>query len=208
MSGVQLLLIRHALPVRSDADADPSLASLGHEQAATVPQGLLHYPVARIVSSPQLRARQTAEPLAARTGLPIDVFDGLAEYDRDFPGYLPIEEAREAFPDEFARIKAGHLPSAVDADAFAERVLADIATVADDADHDDTVAAFAHGGVINIYLHNLLGTQMPLTFPIDYCSVTRILFSRSGRRTVASINETAHVWDLLPRHRGKSSPTS
>jgi probable phosphoglycerate mutase len=62
--------------------------------------------------------------------------------------------------------------------------------------------------VINIHLQDLLGTAMPLTFPIDYVSVTRILFSRSGRRTVASVNETQHVWDLLPRNRARSSPTS
>ncbi|WP_328814008.1 histidine phosphatase family protein [Rhodococcus sp. NBC_00297] len=205
---MQLLLIRHALPLRSDADADPALAPLGLEQAARVPDGLRAHRLARIVSSPQLRARQTAEPLAADTGLPVDVLDGLAEYDRDFPGYLPIEEAREKFPAEFKRIKAGHLPSAVDADAFRRRVFDDIASVVRDAEPEDTVAVFAHGGVINVHLQDLLGTAMPLTFPIDYVSVTRILFSRSGRRTVASVNETQHVWDLLPRNRARSSPTS
>ncbi|MBY6687837.1 histidine phosphatase family protein [Rhodococcus sp. BP-149] len=205
---MQLLLIRHALPLRSDADADPALAPLGLEQAARVPDGLRAHRLARIVSSPQLRARQTAEPLAADTGLPVDVLDGLAEYDRDFPGYLPIEEAREKFPVEFERIKAGHLPSAVDADAFRRRVFDDIASVVRDAEPEDTVAVFAHGGVINVHLQDLLGTAMPLTFPIDYVSVTRILFSRSGRRTVASVNETQHVWDLLPRNRARSSPTS
>ncbi|MGB3771633.1 MAG: histidine phosphatase family protein [Rhodococcus sp. (in: high G+C Gram-positive bacteria)] len=205
---MQLLLIRHALPLRSDQDADPELAPPGLEQAARVPDGVRRHRVTRIVSSPQKRAVQTSTPLATESGLPVDILDGLAEYDRDFPGYLPIEEARTMYPAEFERIKAGHLPSVVDADAFRNRVLGDIDRVVDQADHEDTVAAFAHGGVINIFLHDLLGTAKPLTFPIDYCSITRILFSRSGRRTVASINETAHVWDLLPRNAAKSSPTS
>ncbi|MGB6181806.1 MAG: histidine phosphatase family protein, partial [Rhodococcus sp. (in: high G+C Gram-positive bacteria)] len=33
---MQLLLIRHALPLRSDQDADPELAPPGLEQAARV----------------------------------------------------------------------------------------------------------------------------------------------------------------------------
>jgi len=57
-------------------------------------------------------------------------------------------------------------------------------------------------------LHRLLGTATPLTFPIDYCSITRVLVSRSGHRTVASVNETQHVLDLLPRYRMRSSSTS
>lgn len=199
---MQLLLIRHALPVRSDTGADPELAPLGVEQAARIPDALAHFGVRRIVSSPQVRAHRTAEPLADATGLGIDTVDGLAEYDRDFAGYLPIEEAQTQFPAEFERIKEGHLPSAVDAGAFSERVRTSIDTLVAESEHRDTVAAFAHGGVVNIYLHELLGTTMPLTFPVDYCSVTRILFSRSGRRTVASVNETQHVWDLLPRNRG------
>jgi len=63
------------------------------------------------------------------------------------------------------------------------------------------VALFAHGGVINILLQDILQTPKVLGFPIDYCSVTRVLFSRSGTRSVSSVNETEHVWDLLPRNR-------
>ena len=62
--------------------------------------------------------------------------------------------------------------------------------------------------VVNAVLHRLLGTATPLTFPIDYCSITRVLVSRSGHRTVASVNETQHVLDLLPRYRMRSSSTS
>ncbi|MGU3437432.1 histidine phosphatase family protein [Actinomycetes bacterium M1A6_2h] len=198
---MQLLLIRHALPVRSTADADPELADLGLEQAHRVPAGVAAFDVSRVVSSPQRRAVQTAGPLATSASLPVDVVDGLAEYDRDFPGYITIEEARTAMPAEFERIKAGHLPAAVDADAFRSRVLGAVADLASTSDHEATVAAFAHGGVINVVLENILHTERPLTFPIDYGSITRILFSRSGRRTVAAVNETQHVWDLLPRNR-------
>ncbi|HEY5841596.1 MAG TPA: histidine phosphatase family protein, partial [Mycobacterium sp.] len=68
------------------------------------------------------------------------------------------------------------------------------------ADHDQTVAVFSHGGVINVLLHEILGTRRMLSFPIDYVSVTRLLFSRTGEATVVATNGTDHVWDLLPRN--------
>jgi probable phosphoglycerate mutase len=40
-----------------------------------------------------------------------------------------------------------------------------------------------------------------LSFPIDYASVTRLLFSRSGQASVVTVNGTEHVWDLLPRNQ-------
>lgn len=68
------------------------------------------------------------------------------------------------------------------------------------ADHEDTVAVFSHGGVINAVLHHVLGTERLLSFHVDYTSVTHVLSSRSGRLAVAAVNGTDHVWDLLPRN--------
>ena len=55
--------------------------------------------------------------------------------------------------------------------------------------------------MINVLLHQILGTPRLLSFPIDYVSVTRLLYSRSGETTVVSTNGTEHVWDLLPRNQ-------
>lgn len=200
---MQLLLIRHALPLRSDhgEGSDPELSDTGFQQVARLPEALDRFPVSRLVSSPQRRAIQTAEPVAAARGLPIEIDDRLAEYDRDQPHYIPIEQIRTEFPQEWARMSQGHLPSAVDEDAFRTRVRAAIDDLVAAADPDETIAAFSHGGVINVVLHEILGTARLLSFPIDYASVTRLLFSRSGQATVASVNGTEHVWDLLPRNQ-------
>jgi probable phosphoglycerate mutase len=69
-----------------------------------------------------------------------------------------------------------------------------------DTGHDDTVVLFSHGGVINVLLHHILGTERLLSFHVDYASVTRLLASRSGKLAVAAVNGTEHVWDLLPRN--------
>lgn len=200
---MQLLLIRHALPLRSNhgEGADPDLSEAGFAQVARLPEALARFPISRVVSSPQRRALQTAEPLAQARALTIDIEDRLAEYDRDLTSYIPIEQIRTEFPDEWARMAQGHLPSSVDEDAFRARVRGAIDDLVAAADPDETVAAFSHGGVINVVLHEILGTARLLSFPIDYASVTRLLFSRTGQATVATVNATEHVWDLLPRNQ-------
>jgi broad specificity phosphatase PhoE len=204
---MQLVLVRHALPRRSESSADPDLDELGVEQSCRVPDALARFTVSRVVSSSQQRAIRTAQPLAERLGLEITTDDRLTEYDRDFGGYVPIEAAKTEFRDAYDRIKAGHLPEQVDEQAFRQRVLAGVDDIVSTAAHSDTVVLFAHGGVVNMLLQDILQTPKVLGFPIDYCSVTRVLFSRSGARSVSSVNETAHVWDLLPRNR-QSTETS
>jgi broad specificity phosphatase PhoE len=200
---MQLLLVRHALPHRTEAGegSDPELSGEGWEQARRLPEALDRFPLARLISSPQRRALQTAEPVAKATGLTVDIDDRLAEYDRGLSHYVPIEQVRKERPEEWARMADGRLPSTVDEDEFRGRVGAALRDIVAAADHDETVAVFSHGGVINVILHELLGTKRLLSFPIDYVSITRLLYARSGFGTVAAVNTTEHVWDLLPRNQ-------
>ena len=201
MARVQVLLIRHALPLRTEAGegSDPDLAEAGHGQARRLPAGLARFPLSRLVSSPQRRALQTADPVAAATGLAVDVDERLAEYDRGLSHYIPLEQVRAERPQDWARMAAGQLPGSVDAEAFRERVWAGLREVVATAEHRETIAVFSHGGVINVVLHEILGTAKPLSFPIDYASVTTLRYSRKGAFTVAGVNGIEHVWDLLPR---------
>jgi broad specificity phosphatase PhoE len=200
---MQVLLIRHALPLRSEhgEGSDPDLSDEGLAQVRRLPEALSRFPISRVVSSPQRRAIQTAEPVAAARELPVEIDDRFAEYDRDLPLYIPIEQIRDENPQEWARMAQGHLPSVVDEDAFRARVRTAVEDLVAAADPEDTVAVFSHGGVINVLLHEILGTTRLLSFPIDYASLTRLLYSRSGQATVATVNSTEHVWDLLPRNQ-------
>ena len=200
---MQLLLIRHALPLRSrDGEgSDPPLAADGWEQAGRLPGALERFPIRRIVSSPQRRAYQTAEPVAAARGLPIDVDERLAEYDRGMSHYIPLEEARAEGKPDWERMARGELPPGVDVEAFETRIFAGLTDIAAVGSHTDTVAVFTHGGVINVALHRILQTAKTLSFPIDYASVTALRVSRNGDFTVAGVNGVEHVWDLLPRRR-------
>ncbi|VEG38199.1 fructose-2,6-bisphosphatase [Mycolicibacterium flavescens] len=198
---MQLLIIRHALPLRSEPGqgSDPDLSEEGIEQAKRLPDALARFPISRLVSSPQKRAIQTAEPVAEALGLSIDIDDRLAEYDRDLSHYTPVEEISE---EDMRRLANGELPSGVDQSAFIARVKAGVDDIVKAADREDTVALFSHGGVINALVHDVMGTERLLCVQVDYAGITRVLWS-SSRETffVAGINSTEHVWDLLPRNQ-------
>ena len=116
VAGMQLLLIRHALPLRTQdgEGSDPELTEAGWEQARRLPEALARFEISRLVSSPQRRAVQTAEPVAAARNLTVDIDERLAEYDRGLSHYLPIEQVRTERPDDWARMAAGELPASVD----------------------------------------------------------------------------------------------
>lgn len=197
---MQLLLVRHALPLRSEAGqgSDPHLSADGIEQAKRLPDALARFPISRLLSSPQRRAIQTGQPVSDALGLPIDIDERIAEYDYELSHYTPIEEASE---EDIKRLMSGELPGDVDADAFQARVRAGIDDVVAAAEHDATVAVFTHGGVINSLVHQIMKTESLLCVQVDYTGVTRLLSHRDGRLSVASINGTEHVWDLLPRNQ-------
>lgn len=192
---VELLLIRHALPVRIDecgpdaGPADPELAPRGREQAAALAAWLADERVDAIWSSPMRRARETAAPVGALLDLPVAVDDGLAEYDRHALSYIPIEELKAAGdprwfeqperPEDFVR-------TVVEA---VERIVA--------AHPSQRVAVVCHGGVVNAYAGHVLGIDDPLFFLPAYTSISRVLASASGPRSIRSLNETAHVRLLL-----------
>lgn len=195
---MQLLLIRHALPV-SDGGADPELSVLGRRMASRLPQAVRRFGVTRVVSSPQLRARQTATPLCKELGLVGEVDDQLAEYDYGVGDYVPVEQMRAQNPEKLARLVAGELPDGIDVEAFKARVCSAAKKLMTAGSGDKAVAVVAHGGVINVLLQKALDTPRLFPFPIDYASVTDIRCSPKRRPIVLGVNTIEHVWDLLPR---------
>src|SRR5882757_8101616 len=127
--GMQLLLVRHALPLRSEPGqgSDPHLSDEGVEQAKRLPAALARFPITRLVSSPQIRSVQTAQPVSDALGLPIEIDEQLAA----------------EFPQELERLANGHLPSSVDEAAFMARINAGIRDLVAAGDHEDTVAVFS-----------------------------------------------------------------
>lgn len=197
---MQLILVRHALPQRVDGaagPADPGLTELGDRQATRLVAALAGETVAGLYCSPLLRARQTAGPLATALGRDPVVLPGLREYDADAPHYVPVHEMAQFDPVEWERMRAGLLPAHVDVAEFDERVAATLEELVAAHDGRESAVVVAHAGVVNIWLARLLGMDRPLAFPLDYAGICRVLAGRDGRRVVRTVNETAHVADLL-----------
>jgi probable phosphoglycerate mutase len=205
---VQLVLVRHALPQRihpADAPAadrpggpaDPPLTPRGEEQAQRLVGALAAEPVAGLYTSPLTRARATAAPLAAALGLEPIVVDDLREYDADAAHYVPVHEMPRLDPAAWERMRAGLLPESVDVGAFTRRVAAAFEGIIAAHPGRETAVVVAHAGVVNTWLAQLLGLDRPLVFPLDYTGITRVLAGRDGRRVVRTVNEIAHVADLL-----------
>jgi len=197
---MELLLVRHAEPVRIDegdieGPADPGLTARGVDQATRLGAWLAADGVDAIVTSPLRRARETAAPLAAALGLEPEVEPGVAEYDAAAGHYIPIEELRAAKDERWYATIEGRWADVggVDPVEFQRQVVPALDELI--ARHAGSrVAVMTHGGVINVFLAHVLGIDRLLWFHPEYTSISRVHAARSGPRSVATINETAHLF--------------
>jgi broad specificity phosphatase PhoE len=195
---VELILVRHALPVRHEPEngaADPHLAGDGVRQADRLGAWLGREHVDAVVHSPARRAAETARPVADAHGLTPVVVDAIAEFDTGTSSYVPVEELRAAGDPRWTALAAGDLSVfGVDPVAFRAGVVAGVEALID-AHPGGRVVAVCHGGVINAYLGHVLGIDRDMWFSAGYASISRVAASRRGHRNVVSLNETAHLDD-------------
>lgn len=192
---VELILVRHALPVRRenvDGPADPKLSDAGLEQARHLADYLHLEHVDAIYSSPMKRAMQTAEPLAQLKGLGIAVVPGVAEHDQNSNEYVPVEELKASNDPRWQEIMSGNWTSDEDPAAFHERVITSLDSVIN-AHPGGKVVVTCHGGVINEYLAHVLGLESSQFFYPNYTSIHRVAASSKGHRSILSVNETSHL---------------
>ena len=196
---MELILIRHALPVRLETSdgspADPPLAESGRTQAAALAAWLDSERIDRLYSSPLQRARQTASPLAERLSLAVELEPRVSEYDRDSDVYVPLEELRETDYEAWKSFMERGYPEGMDLTDFRRDVVAGLEEIVA-ASRGLRVAVICHGGVINTWASHVVGLGFKLFFDPHYTSINRFFAASSGVRSVASLNETAHLRGL------------
>ena len=198
---MELLLIRHALPVRRELEqgiADPELSEAGVAQAQRLADYLASESIDALYSSPLRRARQTAAPIAAVTGLDTVIVDDVAEWDRTSSEYVPIEELKATDDPRWRAMVAGEFDMHDETpESFRARVVRAVDEIVD-RHPGGRVAITCHGGVVNAYLAHVLGLPVSTGFFYpDYTSIHRVAASRSGHRSIMTVNETSHL-----RHSG------
>jgi probable phosphoglycerate mutase len=194
---MELLLIRHALPVRRElivGAADPELSAAGLAQVEHLADYLADERIDGVYSSPLRRAVETGAPVAARHALDVVVVDDVAEWDRMSPEYVPVEELKAADDPRWRALVKGVWTSDESPTQFRARVLAAIENLVD-AHTGGRIAVICHGGVINTYLAAVLGLDpaRPGFFYPNYTSIHRVMAASTGQRSILTINETSHL---------------
>ena len=210
-SRTEFILVRHG---RTDGNVrrvlvgrtDIPLDALGEKQAVAVGNYLEHrHKPDYVISSPLIRAHNTARAIAARYELPIHFDPDLMELNfGSFEG-LSIEQIAEAAP-EFAS-NFGDLdidrqwPKGERLSEFHDRVLSTFLRLA--ASHEnETVVVVSHGGVLGSFAAQLVGTHPNdwVRFQIQNCSVTHVELGPENS-VIHCLNETAHLTDINEAHQ-------
>lgn len=153
MTGASLILVRHGRPA-IDPDTPATtwpLCPEGRDAVAALAEKIAPYRPVAIATSPEPKARETAEIIAARLGLPVDIDPGLHEHKRRHLSFGTEEDFRNKIARIFASPEqpVGGIETALEA---CERLAATL------AQHKGRpLVAVTHGTVLSLYVARLLG---------------------------------------------------
>ena len=211
---MELLFIRHGQPawsVDGISQPDPHLTELGKRQAdlAAIRISNNERPLSELVVSPAIRSQETAAPIAAKTGLPIETVEDIVEIKMpDWTGELEERvksifiEARHRPPEEWWEGMEGG-ESFRD---FHDRVTRSLTTVLAERgvhpdreqehlwtveDPDQRIAIVAHGGTNAVAIGFLLGAD-----PTPWEWERFILYHASFARMRAVPIAGGYAWSL------------
>lgn len=204
-----LLLLRHgqtplSIERRFSGLGEAELTATGLAQAAAAAERLSREPyrLDAIVSSPLKRARQTAEAVARRTGLDIEVDEDFREADfGDWEGHT-FTEIQRRWPDELAAWLADPKVAPPGGESFAEagrRVRRAGERLV--ARHEGkTVLVVSHVTPIKLLLRFALMAPPEALYRmhLDLACLSLIEHYADGRTVVKSFNDTSHLQSTTP----------
>lgn len=202
----QLILVRHGQQQWPDPDnsvsgdwVDPPLSELGRRQAAAVGEYLAQTQIDAVYSSALSRAHDTGKAIAGHHDLEPIVRPDLREIQ--FYGELPDDKRAsdilgpdvvKAAGNRFLQERRWDVYPATESSlSFRRRVGIEIEAALIDR-VGQTVVIACHGGVINIYLAELLGLDADMFFRPAHASVHRLSFGHD-RRVITSLAEIPHL---------------
>ena len=182
----RMVLLRHGQPSaemkgRCYGRLDVGLSPEGRAQAERSATLLAQAPLKRLYASPRLRALESAAPLAALHGLPVEVDEAFRELDFGLFEGLTYEEAQQRFPAVYAQWMEHptrvHFPEGDSYPSLRERVRAG-GLVLRQRHRGQTFALVSHGGVNRTLLAEALGMADEHLFRLDqgYSAVNVIDF--------------------------------
>jgi probable phosphoglycerate mutase len=190
----QLILIRHGetdwnRAKRIQGNTDIPLNTVGIEQARRLALRLTSEPIDAVLSSDLLRAKQTAEALAAQIDKPMIVDTALRERGFGIFESLTADEIKQRYPLDFGRWQAREweyvIPNGESLAQFYGRIRAAFDRLGPQY-AGSTIAAVTHGGVLDCVYR--LATDMPVTEPRSHpllnAAINRLRYDLDLKRLV------------------------
>lgn len=180
------------------------LTDLGHQQAQATAQILARdlRPTV-LVSSDLLRARQTAAPLAALSGLEVAFDPRWRERSLGVMDNLPFTEIAERYPDDWRRLRARDPLACPPGGETLDQVFARVSAAIEDlvaAHPGGRVVVVSHGLAIFHALAHIFGLGSPgqglrISGVVGNCSVSTFEHHPNGHWRFQAINDRAHLQD-------------
>jgi len=210
-TAAELFIVRHADAIPDEDEIIPSgiyddlpLSRTGRKQAQALATRFSGLSFDAIYSSPLRRCLETAAPLAERLGITPIIAEGLKEIKLGNIHPLPddsqdlaaLTKALKERQLDIVRVagETGHwdaIPDSEQSIAFRKRVVETLDEIA--SKHiDQRILAFAHGGVINAYIAEVLGLQKDFFFPAANTSIT-IVRASDKHRVLYVLNDIGHI---------------
>jgi probable phosphoglycerate mutase len=196
------LLLRHgqtsmSVQKRYAGRSDVPLTGIGMRQAVAAAKRLASAGIGVIVSSPLERAVQTAQEVAAVTGVPVVTDDGFREADFGAWEGLTFAEVKERWPAELTTWLADPTVAPPGGESFAEvseRVTAVMPRVLADRE-GQTVLIVSHVTPIKMLVAAALLAPPPALYRmhLDVAALCEIDWYADGPAVLRSFNDTAHL---------------
>ncbi|WP_323847257.1 histidine phosphatase family protein [Microbulbifer magnicolonia] len=159
----KILLVRHGEAAKGPSTPDPALTALGQEQAEKLARQLAESQPLSLISSPKMRALQTAQPLADLWQCPVNIEEAVTEIPS--PEGIPLSQRGQ-----WIRSLLDRDWDAQDTNQMAwRRGIVDYLL----ALREDT-AVFCHFMVINSVVAHIRHDRRIQQFRPDYASVTEL----------------------------------
>lgn len=210
-NAAELFIVRHADAIPGEDEIIPSgiyddlpLSRVGREQAQALAERLSSSSFDAMYSSPLRRCLETAAPLAELLGIKPVIIEGLKEIrlgnirplPNDGHDLAALTKALQERQVDIVRLagEVGHfdvIPDSESSAAFRKRVVETLDEIA--RNHiGQRVLAFAHGGVVNAYVAEVLGLQKEFFYPAANTAITVVRVS-GKHRVLYVLNDIGHI---------------
>ena len=212
-NAAELFIVRHADAIPEEDEIIPSgiyddlpLSRLGREQAQLLAErlGKSATDFKAIYSSPLRRCLETAAPTAELLGLTPIIIEGLKEIRLGDVNPLPqdsndlaaLTKALQVRQIEIVRVAGStgtwdSIENSEPSKAFRKRIVEALDHIAN-KHIGERVLTFAHGGVVNAYVAEVLGLERDFFFPAANTSITVMRVS-GKHRVLYVLNDLAHI---------------